>query len=80
MKKKPDGFRLLGNNCSTHASDAFIKAKIVRRGIPGLDTPNNLYKQLAKLKDRKTVSYSGFLGHCPSATPGQTDLLIIKPN
>lgn len=52
LSKKPDGFRLLGNNCSTNASKAFIKAKIVRKGIPGLDTPDNLYKQLKKLKDR----------------------------
>lgn len=80
LKTKPDGFRLLGNNCSTHASKAFIKAKILRRGIPGLDTPNNLYKQLLELKDRRMISYSGFVGHCPSRTPGNTDLLIIKSN
>lgn len=80
LNKKSDGFRLLGNNCSTHASKAFIKANIVKKGIPGLDTPDNLYKQLKKLKDRKMVTYSGYIGHIPGNKPGHTDIIIKKLN
>ena len=58
----PGGFDLLGNNCSTHASDAFVAVGILRNGIPGLDTPNNLYKQLLRFLPGKTASYSGFAG------------------
>jgi hypothetical protein len=66
LGKHPDYFSLLGNNCSTHASEAFIHAGVVSRGIPGLDTPNNLYKQLHHLKGRHMRSYSGFLGFLPA--------------
>lgn len=73
-----DGFRLLGNNCATHASKAFIRAKIISKGIPGLDTPNNLYSQLLKVKGRKMKAYSGFLGHKQCQVTGNTDLLVIN--
>lgn len=58
----PGGFDLLGNNCSTHASDAFVSSGVLKDGIPGLDTPNNLYKQLVRFLPGKTASYSGFVG------------------
>ena len=62
IKLSPGSFNLLGGNCSTHASIAFVEANIVNRGIPGLDTPNNLYKQLkSKMKDKCKV-YNGHIG------------------
>lgn len=58
----PGRFNIVGRNCSTHASNAFVAAKIVTSGIPGLDTPNGLYKQLkAKYSGRMRV-YSGYIG------------------
>lgn len=62
MKANPGSFHLLGWNCSTHASQAFREAGILAGGIPGLDTPNNLYKQLAFEKKGKVTSYSGYVG------------------
>lgn len=64
--KIPGGFDLLGNNCSTHASEVFIAAGVLRRGIPGLDTPNNLYNQLVAEKRGLTASYSGYAGFTPA--------------
>ncbi|HAO32055.1 MAG TPA: hypothetical protein DCQ84_03750 [Candidatus Competibacteraceae bacterium] len=69
LKANPGSFYLLGHNCSTHASDAFIYAGIITGGIPGLDTPNNLYKQLVT-SFTQTVSHSGFLGFTPKAADG----------
>jgi hypothetical protein len=59
---RPGGFDLLGNNCSTHASDAFVAAGVLRGGIPGLDTPDHLYNQLVTEKKGLTASYSGYVG------------------
>jgi hypothetical protein len=66
---------LLGNNCSTHASDAFIAAGITNKGIPGLDTPNNLFKQLVAIR-KKAKSYSGHIGFKAKAGGGGFDLVI----
>lgn len=68
LSTTPPTFRIVGKNCSTRASEGFIRAGIVKGGIPGLDTPNNLYKQLVKEKGKKAKSYSGFLDFQP--TPG----------
>lgn len=66
LTKKPGPFYLLGYNCSTHASEAFIEAGIVDSGIPGLDTPDHLYDQLiddsAGNVCRIWASYSGYVG------------------
>ena len=62
LKLKPGSFNILGDNCSTHASEAFIAANIVTGGIPGLDTPNNLYKQLKSRYSGKTRILSGIVG------------------
>jgi len=62
LKLSPGTFNILGGNCSTHASDAFIAATVVASGIPGLDTPNNLYKQLKAKHSGEIVIYSGFIG------------------
>ena len=74
LKTKPDSFYLLGYNCSTRASDAFIYAGILTGGIPGLDTPNNLYKQLIT-SFTKTASYSGFVGFVAKSGGGY-DVLV----
>jgi len=65
MRSSPGGFNIVGNNCSTHASNAFIAAGILRGGIPGLDTPDHLFDQLYALP-RATPVYSGFVGFTPA--------------
>lgn len=62
LKLKPGSFNILGGNCSTHASEAFIASNIVTSGIPRLDTPNNLYKQLKSKYSGKTRILSGIVG------------------
>lgn len=52
---------MLGNNCSTNASDGFQAAAIVSTGIPGLDTPARLFRQLRDASSKSAV-YSGFVG------------------
>jgi hypothetical protein len=46
MRTNPGSFDIVGNNCATHASAAFIYAGLVTSGIPWMDTPDNLYGQL----------------------------------
>jgi hypothetical protein len=53
---------LLGGNCSSHASDAFINAGILGAGIPALDTPDNLYRQICREKKGKCSVLSGYVG------------------
>jgi hypothetical protein len=62
LQISPGAFNLLGGNCSTHASEAFVAAGIVPSGIPGLDTPDNLYRQLKTVHSGKVTIYSGFIG------------------
>lgn len=62
LKADPKTFSLLGRNCSTRASGAFRHAGILNGGIPGLDTPDNLYKQLVKERPDLCQSYSGYVG------------------
>ena len=60
---KPGGFDFVGNNCSTHASEAFVVAGILAGSIPGLDTPVHLYRQLVKAQGvHRTTSYTGHVG------------------
>ncbi len=75
LKANPGGFRLIGDNCSTHVSESFINAGIVNKGIPGLDTPNNFYKQLTTLR-KKAKSYSGHVGFKKKTTGSGFDLVI----
>ena len=70
LKADPKGFHLLGGNCSTRASAAFVYAKILPNGIPGLDTPDNLYRQLTVEGQGKTRSYSGYIGFTAKAGGG----------
>jgi len=62
LTKDPGTFRLLGKNCSTRASGAFRHAGILQSGIPGLDTPDNLYRQLVAQRGDLCSSYSGYVG------------------
>lgn len=62
MTTSPGSFQILGWNCSTHASQAFRQAGILSGGIPGLDTPDNLYKQLCTEKASHVSVISGYVG------------------
>ncbi|MFT3868904.1 MAG: hypothetical protein QM715_10645 [Nibricoccus sp.] len=62
QRNSPGGFYIFGGNCSSYASRAFRHAKILTSSIPGMDTPNNLYNQLARHNGLKTMSYSGHIG------------------
>lgn len=62
MTSDPGSFQILGWNCSTHASQAFRNAGILAGGIPGLDTPDNLYRQLCAEKGGKLSVISGYVG------------------
>jgi hypothetical protein len=53
LDKSPGSFNILGGNCSTRASGSFQAAGILSGGIPGLDTPNNLYLQLHRSNPHK---------------------------
>ncbi|WP_444943301.1 hypothetical protein ACJJIK_15765 [Microbulbifer sp. ZKSA006] len=65
LKISPGAFNMLGGNCSSKAAKAFNYAKVLNKDIPGLDTPDNLYKHLkAKFKDKCTI-LSGFIGAHP---------------
>ncbi|MDX5628898.1 MULTISPECIES: hypothetical protein [unclassified Brenneria] len=65
IKNHPDTFNIVGNNCSTHASLAFVKAGILPSEISGLDTPDQLYRQIVAVKKGLTRSYSGYVGFTP---------------
>jgi hypothetical protein len=70
MKTTPESFNIVGDNCSTHASKAFMEAGVLKSGVPGLDTPNNLYRQLVAGLPGKTRSISGYIGFMPRAAGG----------
>lgn len=76
MSANPGSFQLLGWNCSTHASQAFRKAGILAGGIPGLDTPDNLYKQLCFEKKGKVSMIAGFVGFAPQ---GRGWIMMVEP-
>lgn len=76
LQGNPGSFHLLGSNCSSHASEAFVESGILAGGIPGLDTPNNLYKQLVSLYGKKTQSHSGFVGFTARPGGGGYDVTI----
>lgn len=68
MAADPGSFHILGWNCSTHASSAFKSAGILAGGIPGLDTPDNLYRQLCVEKAGKVSVISGYVGFSASGS------------
>lgn len=78
MVRRPGDFEILGNNCSTHASAAFMAAGIVSDSIPGLDTPDHLYEQLVDaLPAGRRHSYTGFIGFAPRTGGGYN--LTMRP-
>jgi hypothetical protein len=76
LKADPGKFRLLGKNCSTRASGAFRHAEILSGGIPGMDTPNNLYKQLKAERADRCSTDSGYVGF---ADVGNSRAIQIMP-
>lgn len=76
LKTNPGTFNILGHNCSTHASKAFRYAGIIAAGIPGLDTPSNLYRQLRRERAATSKSYSGYVGFELDVNGFQ---LLVKP-
>ena len=80
LKRNPGAFYLVGKNCSTTSSRAFVASSILNRGIPGLDTPNNLYRQLRTQLQSNAVSYSGYLGFIKNDRTGSFDIEIEETN
>lgn len=68
MMADPGMFNIVGWNCATHASQAFRKAGILSAGIPGLDTPDNLYRQLCFEKVGKLEVAHGYVGFTASGS------------
>ncbi|MCA8906417.1 MAG: hypothetical protein KDA64_00705 [Rhodospirillaceae bacterium] len=62
MKANPDTFNIVGHNCASHASLAFIYSRILDGGINGLDTPNNLYNQILERRKPNVREIGGYLG------------------
>jgi hypothetical protein len=78
MTKSPGDFNIVGGNCATHASAAFIAAGVIDKAIPWLDTPDNLYQQLVDdLPAGRVVSYTGFIGFIPNPQGGYD--MVISP-
>jgi hypothetical protein len=74
----PGTFNIVGGNCSTHASDGFLTSKVLTSGIPGLDTPDNLYGQIVKEKKAGLLqTYTGYIGFTPNSRGGYN--LTIRP-
>ena len=48
MTKSPGEFNIVGGNCATHASAAFIAAGVISKTIPWMDTPDNLYPTVGR--------------------------------
>jgi hypothetical protein len=77
MRAKTDGFSILGNNCSTHASRACYAAGVIRSPeISSVDTPNNLYEQIIKDNLVPWRSHSGYLDFTP--TSDGTDEMMLS--
>ena len=76
LKRNPGAFYLVGRNCSSTSSRAFVAASILNRGIPGLDTPNNLYRQLRSQLQSKATSYSGYIGFIKNNSSNKFDIEI----
>jgi hypothetical protein len=66
MRAKTDGFTIMGNNCSTHASRACYAAGATRSPeVSGVDTPTNLYNQIVKDGLVPWRAYTGYVGFKP---------------
>lgn len=78
MTTSPGSFHLLGWN-STHASQAFRTAGILSGGIPGLDTPDNLYRQLCIEWAGRVSAASGYVGFSPLGTGYMLTIESVTP-
>jgi hypothetical protein len=79
MRAKTDGFTIIGNNCSTHASRAvFAAGATTSAEISGTDTPNNLYEQIVKASLVPWRSYSGYLAFNPISSGGDELMLDFE--
>ena len=61
----PDTFNILGGNCSTRASSAFVHAGLLGGGIPGIDTPDNLWRQLCTIHRGRVTAAYGYIDFQP---------------
>ena len=78
MTVHPGSFNIVGGNCSTHASAAFIAAGVLADGIPGLDTPDNLYGQIVNdIPAASLQSLTGYVGFSPAPAGGYR--MVVKP-
>ena len=76
MRSKTDGFTIVGNNCSTHASRALYAAGLIStHEVDGVDTPNNLYDQIVSDSPVAWKSYSGYLDFDPIGS-GMDQLMV----
>jgi hypothetical protein len=76
MRAKTDGFTIVGNNCSTHASRALHAAGVIKSAsVSGIDTPDNLFEQIIEDKLAPWRSYSGYLSFTPIQAGGD-DLML----
>ena len=62
LTKNPGSFHFLGSNCSNYATKAFRAAGVLTRNVPGLTTPDNLYRLLQHECPEKCRAAWGFIG------------------
>ena len=76
MRARTDGFTIMGNNCSTHASRACYAAGVTRSPeISGVDTPTNLYNQIISAGLVPWRSFTGYLAFKPIQSGGDELML-----
>lgn len=72
-------FRLFGRNCATFAGECLMEAGILRpgrfqRGVPGIDRPENLLRQLQKQYGTENITVvRGYFGYDKEGRP------VIEP-
>lgn len=79
MRAKTDGFTIIGNNCSTHASRAVYAAGATTTAeVSGVDTPTNLYDQIVKASLVPWRSYSGYIAFHQISSGGDELMLDFE--
>lgn len=63
MEKDPPFFRLLNRNCATRAAQALVQAGIIPRGIPSIETPGNLMREMKRIYGDDLRFEEGFFGY-----------------
>jgi hypothetical protein len=61
LSREQDDFSIAGDNCSTHAAEAFEAAGLIPGGIPGFDTPDALYDELKRIHGEALNCQSGYI-------------------